>query len=27
MYGALRAFHERCHAIAVPGQHDHTHEE
>lgn len=24
---SYRAYHERLHKIAVPGQHDHTHEE
>jgi hypothetical protein len=24
--GTYRAFHERCHRIATPGQHDHVHE-
>jgi hypothetical protein len=25
--GMYRSFHERLHRLAVPGQHDHTHEE
>jgi len=25
-YASLRAFHDRVHDIAVPGQHDHAHE-